>query len=103
MTDNIFEIESAAVALRTCFSEDLKIIPDFSCAYPSVDHRWIFLVLERASLPQSLQLFLRGIYADSITCVERAGAARGHFAMMRGVRQSCPASGYLFIMVFDLF
>ena len=38
MTDNIFEIESAAVALRTCFSQDLGIIlTDFSCAYPSVD------------------------------------------------------------------
>ena len=40
MTDNIFEIETAAIALRTCYSEDLGILlTDFSCAYPSVDPR----------------------------------------------------------------
>ena len=42
--------------------------------------------------------FLRGIYGDTITSVEHAGAARGQFAMMRVVRQGCPASGYLFTM-----
>ena len=95
MTDNIFEIETAAIALQTCYPEDPGILlADFSCAYPSLDHRRIFMVLERAGVPQSLQLFFRGIYADSITIVEHAGAARGQFAMMRGVRQGCPASGF---------
>ena len=59
------------------------------------------MVLERAGVPMPLQLFLRGIYTDPITSVEHAGAARGQFTMMRGVRQGCPASGYLFTMAFD--
>ena len=102
MTDNIFEIETAAVALRARYSDDPGILlTDFSCAYPSVDRRWIFQVLERAGVPLVLRLFLRGIYDDSITSVEHAGVARGQFANMRGVRQSCPASGYLFTMAFD--
>ena len=51
MTDNIFEIETAAVALRTGYCEDPGILlTDFSCTYPSVDHRWIFLVLELAGI-----------------------------------------------------
>ena len=102
MTDNIFEIETAAVALRTRYTEDPgTILSDFSCAYPSVDHRWIFLVLERAGVPLSLWLFLRGIYNDPTTSVEHASTLRGQFAMMRGVRQGCPASGYLFTVAFD--
>ena len=82
MTDNIFEIETADVALRIRYSEDPGILLiDFSCAYPSGDHRWIFfLVLERASVLLVLRLFLRGIYNDPITSVS------GRFAMMRGVR-----------------
>ena len=45
MTDNFFEIETAAIALRTCYSEDPgMLLTDFSCANPSVDHRWIFMV-----------------------------------------------------------
>ena len=87
MTENSFEIETAAVALRTRYFEDSGILlTDFSCAYPGVGHRWNFLVLERrAGVPQTLRLFLRGIYNDSITSVEHAGAARGQFAMRRGV------------------
>ena len=57
MTDNIFEIETAAGALRTRYSEDPGLLlTNFSCAYPSVDRRWIFLVLERAGVPQTLPL-----------------------------------------------
>ena len=45
MTDNIFEIETAAVALRTRYSGDPGgLLTDFSCAYPRVDHKWIFMV-----------------------------------------------------------
>ena len=40
-------------------------------------------------------------YNDSITHVEFAGATRGQFLMARGVRQGCPASGFLFAMAFD--
>ena len=39
--------------------------------------------------------------SDSNTNVDYAGAARGQFALMRGVRQGCSASGYLFTMAFD--
>ena len=59
------------------------------------------MVLEHASAPEPLHFFLRGIYADSIANVEHAGAVRGEFAMVRGVRQVCPASSYLFTMALD--
>ena len=38
---------------------------------------------------------------DSCTSGEHAGAARRQFALMRGVRHLCPASGFLFTMPFD--
>ena len=102
MTDNILEIETAAIALGTRFSDDLGILlPHFSCAYPGVDHRWIFLVLKRASVPLVLRLFLRGIQNDSVTSVEHAGAVRGQSTSMSGVRQGRPASGSFFTAAFD--
>ena len=36
-----------------------------------------------------------------MTEVEFAGKARGQFLMARGVRQGCPANGFLFAMTFD--
>ena len=74
---------------------------DFAAAYPSVNHSWIFHVLEKAELPEFICLFLRRIYYDGTTRVEFAGMTRGQFLMARGVRQGCPASGFLFAMAFD--
>ena len=88
MTHNVFEIETAAIAMRACCSDDLGVLlTDFSCARPSGDHRWIFMVLQHAGIPEPE--------------VEHAGASRGQFATTRGERQGCPAGGILFTMAYD--
>ena len=99
MTDNILEIETA-LARCSCMHQDSGMT-DFACSYPSVNHDWIFRVLCRAGLPAFVQNFLRMIYEGSSDAVECAGEARGHFSMARGVRQGCPASGFLTTMEFD--
>ena len=102
MTDNIFETETTALAHVACAPQDSGILlTDFAAAYPSVNHSWIFSVLENTGLPGFLCRFLRSIYRDSITHVEFAGAQRGQFRMARRVRQGCPASGFLFAMSFN--
>ena len=63
--------------------------------------RWIFHVLEKTELLEFICRFLRRIYYDSTTRVDFAGMTRGQFLMARGVRQGCPASGFLFAMAFD--
>ena len=97
MTDNIFEIETTARAhVAGAPQESGVLLTDFAAAHPSVNHSWIFSVLENTGLPDILCRFLRSIYRDSIAHVEFAGAERGQFLMARGVRQGCPASGFLF-------
>ena len=39
--------------------------------YPSVNHSWIFSVIEKTELPDFINRFLRNIFNDSTTCVER--------------------------------
>ena len=68
--------------------------PMSAAACPSVNHSWIFSVLENTGLPGFLCRFLRSVYSDSITHVDFAGADRGQFLVARGVRQGCPASGF---------
>ena len=102
MTDNIFEIETTSLAHVACVPRESGILlTDFDAAHLSVDHSWIFHVLEKAELPEFICRFLRRIYCDSTTHVEFAGMTRGQFVMARGVRQGCPASGFLFAMAFD--
>ena len=102
MTDNVFEIETAALAHRTCMFEETGILlTDFACANSSVNHGWMFRLLAKAGLPPFLQSFLSKIYVDSTTSLEHAGQVRGHFAMTRSVRPGCPASGFIVTMVFE--
>ena len=82
-------------------SAGIILLTDFPAAYPSVNHSWILSVIEKTELPEFIGRFLRSIYNDSTTHVEFAGATQGHFLMARGVRQGCPASGFLFAMAFD--
>ena len=101
-TDNIFEIETTALAHVACAPQESGILlADFAAAYPSVNHSCIFSVIEKTGLPGFICRFLRSIYRDSITHVEFAGADRGQFLMARGLRQGCPASGFFFAMAFD--
>ena len=92
MTDNIFEIESTALAHVACAPQESGVLlTDFAAAYPSVNHSWIFSVIEKTGLPGFLCRFLRSMYRDSTTHVEFAGAERGQFLVARGstTRLSC--------------
>ena len=60
MTDNIFEIETTALAHVACAPQDSGVLlTDFAAAHPSVNHSWIFSVLENTGLPDFLCRFLR--------------------------------------------
>ena len=48
MTDNIFEIDTTALAHVACSPKESGILfTDFAAAYPSVSHSWILSVLEK--------------------------------------------------------
>ena len=83
-----------------CTTESGILLKGFA-ACPSVNHSWIFHVLDKTELPEFLCRFLRRIYYDSTTRVEFAGMTRRQFLTARGVRQGCPASGFLFAMEFE--
>ena len=83
MTDNIFEIETTALAHFACSPQESGILlTDFAAADPSVHHSWIFSVIEKTELPDFISRFLRSIYNESTTHVEFAGATRGQFLMV---------------------
>ena len=70
MTDNIFEIETVALAHVACTpKESGTLLTDFAAAYPSVNHSWILSVLEKRELPEFICRSLRIIYNDSTTHV----------------------------------
>ena len=65
MIDNIFEIETIALAHVAC--APVISLTDLGAAYPSVNHFWIVHVLEKTELPDLICRFFRRIYCDSTT------------------------------------
>ena len=52
MTDNIFEIETTALAHVVCAPQESGVlVTDFAAAYPSVNHSWILSVIEKQNCP----------------------------------------------------
>ena len=67
---HLIEIETTALAHVACAPQDSGVLlTEFAAAYPSVNHSWIFSVLEHTGLPDFLCGFLRSIERDSITHV----------------------------------
>ena len=59
MTDNIFEVETTALAHVACSPQESNILlTDSAAASPSVIHSWIFHILEKAELPHFIRRFL---------------------------------------------
>ena len=67
MTDNIFEIETTALAHVACAPQDSGVLlTDFAAAYPNVNHSWIFSVLENTGLPDFLCLFYEALKGTAL-------------------------------------
>ena len=78
LTDNIFEIETTALAHVACAPQESGILlMDFAATYSSDNHAWTLSLIEKTELPDFISRFLRSIYNDSTTYVEFAGATRG--------------------------
>ena len=93
MTDNILEIETTALAHDACVPQDSGVLStDFAAASPSVNHSWIFSVLENTGcLSLSLSAkYLKGQHHTRGICGSRT----------RTIPYG-PASGFLFAMAFD--
>ena len=76
---------------------------DFAAAFPSLFHKWIFLVLRKRGLP--------GWYCNLISAIYWLASAYGFasgskvflFWYLAGVLQGCPASAFIFDMCLDPF
>ena len=72
-------------------------------AFPSVFHRWIFLVLEYRRFPIGFQDFIRSLYFCNAAYFSDGGSLIFLFWMFSGVLQGCPASAFLFDCILDPF
>ena len=98
MTDNIFEIDTAAVVHVACAPQEPgDLLIDFDVVCPNGSHSWMCSVLENTVLTAFLCRSPLSTLRDSIIYVELGGAEWGHLCVTRAVRQGFLASGVFFL------
>ena len=75
---------------------------DFEKAFDTVNWNVIQKTLEIFGFKEQFRAWVKAIYKNSEACVTNNGFSSPFFKLQRGVRQGCPLSAYLFIMVVEL-
>ena len=92
-----------AGAVDNLKTSDMPIMPlyDFSAAFPSVAHDFMFIILTALKFPQGLFLFLKPLYTNNrcIGCFD--GVSMFLYFICSGIIQGCPLSGSIFALAID--
>jgi hypothetical protein len=75
---------------------------DFEKAFDSIDWRIIDESLEKFNIGPNFRRWVKCIYNKITSCVTNCGYSSEDFKITRGVRQGCPLSAYLFIIVAEI-
>ena len=75
---------------------------DFEKAFDSIDWRIIDEALEKFNIGKKFREWVKCVYNNITSCVTNCGFSSKDFKITRGVRQGCPLSAYLFIVVAEI-
>ena len=75
---------------------------DFEKAFDSLDHTYLFKVLNAFNFGPSFIRWIRVLYSNISSCIINNGFTSNYFAVGRGVRQGDPLSPLLFILGLEI-
>jgi hypothetical protein len=75
---------------------------DFSGAFDSVKHDFIWKALERYNVGPQLIRYLKILYFDARSAIMNFGTTTGFFKLLCSCRQGDPVAAYLFILVLEV-
>lgn len=75
---------------------------DFQKAFDSISWQFLYHSLQRFNFGKTFINWIKALYASSNSCTINNGHASAFFPVERGVRQGCPVSPLLFIIVAEV-
>ena len=86
-------------------SNDIEAIlfsADFEKAFNSIDHSFLFAVLESFGFGPNFIQWVKTLFYNAESCVINNGRSTEYFRLERGTRQGDPLSAYLFILALEV-
>ena len=74
---------------------------DFEKAFDSIDHQWLFAVMEKIGLPRSFIRIVQTLHSQALSEIIVNGYRTPTFTIRRGVRQGDPLSLFLFLIALE--
>jgi hypothetical protein len=102
MLSNLIDIDAAAQKISIHSSKGAIILFDFKAAFPSMDHQFIWDILEGSGLPVEFIRAVKMLYRNNKHFLRLHGSLFDGPVVQCGVRQGCPLSGLLFAICADV-
>ena len=83
-------------------TEGAILFLDFQKAFDTVNHEFLVTVLEKFNFGKSFIKWVKTIYNKAESCLSNNGWTSKPFEIQRGIRQGCPLSALLFLLVVEI-
>ena len=99
--ENIRQISDITKITSLCNIPGLIILIDFEKAFETLEWDYLDNVLETFNFRDNFRKWVKILYKNACSAVINNGYLSEFFKIERGIRQGCPLSAYLFILVVE--
>ena len=100
--ENVRVIEDLLISSKTKNVPGLLVLIDFEKAFDTVEWDFLFKTLKVLNFGPSFISWIRSLYTNITSCTVNNGHLSRYFGLSRGIRQGCPISALLFVLVAEI-
>ena len=95
----LYNIRRVITAGESSKTKTFLLLLDWAKAFDKISHEGLISALRRMSIPEKIVTLIADMYSKATFFVEIEGIRSHTYAQETGIRQGCPLSPYLFLIV----
>ena len=102
MICNVLDVDLHSTKVSLKSERGVLVLFDFEAAFPSISKAYLLPMLDVLGVPAPFTRLVKALYHDCRCIMKVAGSTSPGFPMTNGVRQGCPRSPLLCVLVADI-